>query len=347
MKRPSPYLPFLIALCIVLLAEGVIALPAVSGWMDAQVKNVLKRKQALVAQDNPRQMDVLALGSSRTHNGFAANAFEASAEKPINAFNMGLPTGDYYIYSLVLKDFVRQYGKPRLVMLDASEFLFNRNLKSGYNTLYLSTLIQQNPELAQSIWQSPFLDAEDKKEIVLSGLSGLYRYRVLLRPKTLAKMALKGLPVKSPLYDGWEPLPDKISIMSSEQRAIEAAENTARKFYQDYPAIDTQPFEALVTYCRESGIPVVMVRWPLHPTFVRTFETYPIQRDYDALLKRIATQYDVALVDLNTQAQLASDGQNFRDPSHLSESGAKTFSAILARQVFDKVSPNEWLSAQH
>lgn len=150
--------------------------------------NFLPAKLETLRHHHPEKLDVLFLGTSQTNNGFIPSQFEQAATLPINSFNLGLPNNRYDIMQAYLRYHQRQFGKPRLVLIELSPSIQERDTSLYYlPALYYRTLIEREPTLATRYLENPLLAENVKQELFWSGLSSLHQYRFTFSPVNVVK----------------------------------------------------------------------------------------------------------------------------------------------------------------
>jgi hypothetical protein len=322
MKR---LLPILNALLAIVLIEAVLLLPPVRQRLDHMSVNPLPAKLSFLEKQAKHPPEILALGTSRTMNGFNAHAFEQATPVSVSAFNMGLPKAGYDWMLLYLREYLREYGRPKLVLLESVDVAFNKpNYSQG---LYYQNLLERDPiPVLGDILTHPSLRLEDKQDVIVSALSGLHRYRKVMNPITLAKVVSgkhEGEPNPQLSSKGWQPL--EHSTVSFEQKKlwIDA---------KSYEPMDDSPLTQVLSYCRAQSIPVAIVEWPDHPVYRRLAEGDKLYKRYKQTVARVAAAYQVPYIDLNAQ----NDSRLFVDPRHLNPSGARHYSQMLAQSLFNQ-----------
>ena len=326
------FFPFILALVLFLVTDCAINYTRVGNFLDDKVDNILQRKLGNITKDNPAHIDILALGTSRTNNGFDTPDVERLASVPVNVYNMGLPGCNYYLMQLVLEGQIKKYGKPKLILLEVTDFLLNNQFISDNNILYFRTLLANQPEMKDVIFKSPYLSDEDKKEIVFSSISGLYRYRSILAPDHLIKLVLKGKTQSNHFYEGWRPR--KVSKdMANPSSIIQSAKARDREILGEFSKVDGSRLEHLLAYCAGQHIPVVMFEYPSHPSYQQIFDAKPVSRDYYHAIEQITARYHIPFVDLKSDLPADITGL-FADTGHLSQAGAQYFAGKLDEKLF-------------
>lgn len=335
LKPFKPFLPFIIAIGLFVILDCLILYTPVRDLLDTQLDNCLERKLIQVKADRPQQLDLLFLGSSRTNNGFVTEIFEKSwPTQAINAYNMGLPAGDYFLFKLALNNHIQQYGKPKLILLEVTDFFFNPDFISNNNILYIRVLMAQNPAMVSAIFKSPELSLELKKEIFFASVSGLYRYRSLFTPNKFKKMLLNRESFKArKFFQGWNPKEIK-KVMASDHTVRENALARKRTLLDNFTRFDSSKLVSFLTYCQNENIPVVLVDWPSHPYYADLFEQHPISSTYHQEIAHIAKQFDIPFLNLSAQITPNIAGL-YADAGHLSPAGAKQYTQLLTQKLVE------------
>lgn len=328
--------------------------------------NYLPQKLELLAQKNPRELDVLFLGTSQTNNGFIPAVFEENAGFKLNSFNLGLPNNRYDIMQAYLNYHIRQYGRPKLVLIELSPS--TQELDSYYYylpALYYRTLIEHAPLYTRDFLNHPHLAANVKKELLLSAFSSLHQYRHTFSPLNLldkisgklAQWAPQGelVAVASGAQAQQEPAPQGTGLSDAEQAELMAKgwhpyEQSAhmktpegvsqsileaRKYYIDHQTgVHFDKLRLLLAYCRENRVPVALVAWPQHPDFTKLLNASPLGRQYREGLATLSAQAAVPVINLVEDLPPNPDPGLFADPRHLTPAGARQFSRILAQRAF-------------
>lgn len=328
--------------------------------------NFLPTKLQMLKTHQPDKLDVLFMGTSQTNNGFMTSVFEKATGKPIHSFNLGLPNNRYDIMLAYLRFHQQQFGKPKLVLLELSPSIQEKDAYLYYlPALYYRTLIEQAPNLAGTYLSNPLLAENVKQELLASSLSSLHQYRFTFSPvNILSKVSgkLKSLTSRfqgdsanaEPVYaddsasvsptrhldpatteKGW--YPKEQSPHMKTPAGILASVAEAKKYYIDQqPDVSFDKLQALLTYCNEQNIQVVLVSWPNHPAFLTVFEQSPLHTKYQQGVRQLLKAHDVPVINLNQEippSQKATEGGLFADPRHLTPEGAQVFSEILARKI--------------
>lgn len=134
------------------------------------------------------------------------------------------------------------------------------------------------------------------------------------------------------LSGGWYPKAQSPQMQTPQGLADSVRE--ARRYYIDaQTSVNFEKLRALLAYCKQQGIPVVLVTWPNHPAYVQAFQRSPLYPDYQQGVARLLNDSPVLRVDLNhhlSAGLLVPETDMFADPRHLTPEGAKRFTEILA-----------------
>lgn len=328
--------------------------------------NFLPTKLQMLKSHQPNKLDVLFMGTSQTNNGFITSVFEKATGKPIHSFNLGLPNNRYDIMLAYLQFHQQQFGKPRLLLLELSPSIQEKDAYLYYlPALYYRTLIEQAPNLAGTYLNNPLLAENVKQELLLSSVSSLHQYRFTFSPvNVISKVSgkLKSLTAgrqgdsanAEPVYaedsaavsstenldpamteNGWYPKEQSPHMRTPKGIRLSVVE--AKKYYIDQqPTVSFDKLKALLTYCRQQRIPVVLVSWPNHPAFLKTFEQSRLNTLYQQGLQHLLAEEKTPVINLNREIppeQTETTGGLFADPRHLTPQGARVFSQILARKI--------------
>ncbi len=347
------------------LTVGVQVVPKVRDKLNVRSDNLLPQKLELLEASPSKQFDVLFLGTSQTNNGFATHAFESALPgQSVQSFNLGLPGSRYDVMLTQLDYHIRHYGKPKMVMLEAADNLMEENGLHYYlPALQMRTLLDMDTQLIPFIFTNPEIAMNVKKELFYSSFSAVYRFRLLVSPisvqKKLTSTFEKALPAslsgaahannnpteatpEDPVIQnsafrahGWHPKP--ASPMMATPEGVKENARLAEGFY--FASMDKLYFdrlEAMLVYCKQQDIPVVLVGWPNHPEYLARFNKSKLSKDYYKGLRQISQRYHVPLIDLDDYRPEQVDGL-FADVRHLTPKGAILFSEILAKQVSGQI----------
>jgi hypothetical protein len=150
------------------------------------------------------------------------------------------------------------------------------------------------------------------------------------------KASLPGsFPVSLPMKEkGWNPLDIKPSMLSK-TGLVQASREADQYFLSQMPPVYFGKIQAILDYCHQQNIPVMLVRWPDHPGFRALFAKTGQQAPFEQGLQHLLQAEQVSYFDLNQNlpSQLES---TFSDPRHLTPAAAVSFSKLLAQKIFNQ-----------
>lgn len=328
--------------------------------------NFLPTKLEMLRHHDPQKLDVLFMGTSQTNNGFITKVFENGLSKasgrPINSFNLGLPNNRYDVMLGYLQFHLHKFGKPKLVLVELSPSIQERSSYFYYlPALYYRSLIENDPSLTPTYINNPLISDNVKQELLFSSMSSLHQYRFTFSPINLiskvgsklksigfhdasanaAEMDFEGVAAaQQPTQNidpgwtekGWYPKEQSPHMTSPDGVRLSVEE--ARKYYIDHQTeVNFDKLSALLAYCKQQNIPVVLVSWPNHPAFLKVFRQSALSRQYEAGLNQMLGKNPVPVINLNNEipaSQPVDNGGFFADPRHLTPDGARLFSEKLA-----------------
>lgn len=369
-KLPHPLRPIVLGVLVfavlnLFLSAGITFSPLNSKF-NFKYGNFLPTKLAMLQAAQPQQLDALFLGTSQTNNGFIPSAFTQQTQ--IKVFNLGLPNNRYDLMETYLRVYSQQYGKPKKVLVEVSPSIQEKDSAMVYlPALYYRTILEQAPSQLPSVLLNPEVSLEIKKELVFAGISALRQYRLSFSPVNLLDKVAGKLPhlgeVPTAQADtpdvvsgaeatrddedygiaitpemtqyGWFPKAQSVHMKTPEGLKASIAE--AKKYYIDpQPSVNFEKLTHLVAWCQSQGIEVVLVTWPNHPAYRRTFEASHLAKPYHTGLAQLLQTTGVPLIDLNDDIpafQRMDQAGYFADPRHLTAPGAEYFSHRLAQRL--------------
>jgi hypothetical protein len=322
------WLPLLLAVIALLGVEGFLQQPGVQQRLDHIAVNPLPQKLAQLAayQAPQKALDTLALGTSRTLNGFVPNSFGATQ----GVYNMGLPQASFDMALATLKTLEAHQQKPKRILLEVVDFMFDPHYVS--HGLYYHQLMAQNPTLLGDIWQSPYFTQADKEGLTVEHLSALSRYKTVLAPAMLPQLlkSLLGKTKPAPLVTlqaGWEPL-----VHTQLQQATPPTAPIKLWVKPHYLPLDTQSFTLLLDYCQQHAIAVVLVEWPDQSGYATVAKGSPQRHAFLQAVWQAATSRHLPFISLDGLPVRTKDTL-FADLRHLTPAGAKLYTGLLAQQL--------------
>lgn len=266
-------------------------------------------------------IDVLILGSSHAFRSYDPAVMEPLMGDDIRIFNFGSaaqsPATSYYI----LKE-VADNHPVRLLIFDLYYMVFtsDEQLKSGLiNLKYM-----RGGEAKLDF----FLDAFSWQEKAATLLLPSYVYRQYCKPAIKQLLGLQYLPRKRGEYQGsgFVSFPDTVSL-----EALHSG-NQFDHFtthLEDLTANNEAYLERIAEACRSRNIKLVFTVAPMPEISVRKIKNY---REISDHFRRLADKWQVPYLDFNIdRLPQISDETHFYDDDHLNTSGARIYSAEIAR----------------
>jgi len=327
-KSAKIWFPFILGLVLILMAEVVIALPPVQKRLDALVINPLptKLEEVKAIADTGKPM-ALALGTSRTYNGFSPQAFNKAYGDEIVSYNMGLPQSGYDVMLPYLKYHVENFGKPQIVFLETTDFLFDKHLTPS--VYYYPTLFAKQPSLTWNVLTYPIFDMDERQNIALTSVSGLFRYRKALSPYMLPKVLLGKVgtgesDAANPVTkDGWQQLNESELLDTPDSLWI-----TNKK----YAPVDMRQLEMVIDYAQSNNIRVILVDYPDMTPYRELALKSSDYKAYDEAVSKIAQEKGIRHINFNEYPG-ADQKENYTDIRHLNPKHAEMFTRLLAEEA--------------
>lgn len=323
------FLPFIIGGILLLLTDILIAVTPLDDFFNTQIGRDLQIKtQALNNSTVFKHVDTLFLGTSRTLYGFAAPAFNQQSHY-FHSYNLGLAGSDLSIHRLLLEDYIQKYGKPKVVMVEFSEFQLGRGDMSPNSLNFLARHTAKHPQALMELLKSDNLTENDKKELLKSVVSHIYRYKGVLDFRRLAKRLLHPAPIE-PLEEGWIASNQERQYMKDPQALPLSAANRFMTLMRNRQPTSRPAIIELIQECQNQGIPVVLVSWPLHPVYQQELNQRALGLYVIKERKALAQQYKVPYVNFDAEA---ANAVYFNDIDHLNREGAIHYTQLLEERL--------------
>ena len=248
--------------------------------------------------------DILIFGTSRAQHSYNPEIFEKSLGK--SCYNVG-QAGLNIFFTLAIQRCVLKRYTPEIMILEVFPIDLLAESKEEYNRLsYLLPYYSKHDELRDIInLRSPY----EKFKM----LSGIYPYNSLLLPliyNNVFEMNYK-------YQKGYIPL--------------EQTMNAAQKEKMNYKEIkidqnQLSAFESFITNARNAGCQLYVAISPLYTEANAAYAT-GLQTTLAVLAK-----HKIKLWDYSADPRF-NDVQFFKDPIHINDKGAQTYSAIVADRI--------------
>lgn len=358
----KPLKPFLIALVGFVVMDflmlAVINCSAVGLQMDQAAGNILPSKLDSIRKNHPKQINVLALGTSVTDMGFAPRAFEKEAPLNINSFNMGLSGSRHDVLRDYLRYHIENFGKPKLLIVEVTDVILGYD--NYLTNLQRQTLASKDGSYTWEVLRNPVLKFQDKQDYFLTLFNPFLRYRSALSPvSVMYKMLGKGHKnnelspstkgqealLQTETLKGWSPKTEISANMLTSSGIDHEVALMRERHLSKIKQVDFSMLKYLLDYCSDNHLNVVLVEWPSHPRYMATLKQQQIYPDYQKQLHYIAKQYNAPIVTLPVLSERKA-APLYTDGRHMSAKGAEYYSHLLAQKLFSRVAIRQALQPE-
>lgn len=336
MMQTHPSLLRLLTLTLLcfLLLEGFLRLPPVENHLERIMFNEIAHKNKLLFyQPKIKQYppDILAFGTSRTRFGFNPEVFDKTLQLSETSFNLGASSASPLLHRFWLEQYIYHYGKPKLVLLEVPEFVFNKHYADSETLHYLRSTAQEHPiRFIRTVITAPY-PWDKKRDILLTTFWDMYRYREFLKLSKCFK-TLFADPHKRYQWryapNGWLAKNEAFNTETS-QKQLKTFQEKALKSYEP----DVTSARHFLAYARSQGIPVILVQWPVSQAFYNLDQEQHVYTPYLNSIRQLQIEFHVPFVNLNDTVPDAHQTRYFADAHHLNTSGASVMSDALAKAV--------------
>ena len=287
---------------------------------------------AALERSAPGAPVVVALGSSRTLNGFAAGRIgpaTTAAGFPVAAYNFGIPAAGPITQSVYLRRLLADGHVPNVLLFEVMPPLFadDPNWPPESALLLGDRLTWAEIDLVVDRYAFP-------AEMVRARRAAAdYRPWDMHRFKIMSRLDPEGLPGESRCHSGraadahgWFPA----LLPAPAPKAFEYAANSYRAVLRDWkpgPA-PTRALRDILELCRERGITVALVLMPEGSQF-RALSPEPARERLNAFLAGVRTEFGCPLID--AREWVPDDG--FVDGHHLLRPAAIAFTDRLTAEA--------------
>lgn len=344
--------PFLITLLLAVCLEMVLGLPPVKRFLLYASHDYLQEHFDNLTQDDPHNVDILIMGTSRMMCGLKPDVLESRLSQNINVFNLSIPEARFPLQSYVLKSHVHRYGKPRVLILELPELSLN-DYGGRDDGLYLATTVRHSPWLLWQVLQDSRLSEEARKSAALGFFSTYSHYkraftweefRELSRNKRYQSLFLPtdGSSYVRQYQQGWssreaynpaketeEMIKNRIRMRKELLNALEAS-HSPNSLYQ------------FLELTRSLGIKTVLVQLPTHSMHYRLFESHPVHQKYYDTISKAQKIYGVQFINLSRDRVPENDSLFSDNEDHMDKNGAQVYSAIFAKRLAELPEFQDW-----
>jgi hypothetical protein len=248
-----------------------------------------------VYNSNPRNYDVVILGSSRASNHFIAQLFE---EKGLKAFNYGMSGGHLFEASLLLKLMIERKYKIQNVIIETDLNLSNEKRAEGIASKFLPYIH------SSKLIENHFSHEEDFSELYYIPF---YRYITFDAQIGFREMFFNLIHKKTSHLQnlGYAALKGNSGKMENDLSALKPIQN---KYYEEIKQI-----------CAENNINLIAVMTPMCSNtkgldyFKKANKIYPEIHNYE---------------------KVVNDDQYFSSCGHMNIEGARLFTSRIIKDFF-------------
>ena len=294
--------------------------------------------------------DIVLMGMSRVAVGLDPAILEEevflSTGTRVKALNLGIAGGTIDLQYLVLKNVIRPDAPPPVIVYGLSEGELNSLLARPGETVasrlpYYSLLLRPDDF---HLYGGATLDK--KVRFVLERLAPIYRDHELIRNA----LSIQFNP-DNPSHRYYAPGPEHWTQAANGFRPLAHGvgtpadiEHARREYAAALPAFrfrgpQLDRLHDFLGLARARGIRVVLVNMPVTPLH-RSFWGRPaLMQEYLGLVREVAQQHRVPLLDLYADADASIPPDDFFDTHHLDERGAEILSRLVARRCLVSLFP--------
>jgi len=245
--------------------------------------------------------DVLILGSSRAQHHYVSVILEDSLG--MSVYNAGIDGAEGIQVQLPLLQIILERYTPRMVVLEVSEGDFNSTNKTN-NIVSLLAPYYGLSEAADTIF------AHYGKSIPYE-ISHLYRYTSNSWNNVIG--VIKSIP-RDFSAKGYDPIDNIIANTDLKGQLAVSQENLEK----------LDMLQSFINVCKDRGITLVLCNSPKY---------LKVDSNYFVYLSEIAKRNQIPYLDYHTAGLFWNNPELFSDDSHLNDTGAKMFTAIVAHYL--------------
>lgn len=281
----------LIAILIAIVLDGFYTAIFMQSKNRGKIENVFN--------SNPRNYDVVVLGSSRANNHFVTQMFE---EKGLKAFNYGMSGGHLFEASLMLKLMIERKYKIKNVILEADLNLSNEHQAEGISAMFLPYLHQSD------LIKNHFASEENFNELYYIPF---YRYVKYDTKIGFRAMLFAMINKKTNTLDnlGYYPL------------GVVKNANMKGEIGNLNPLLHNKYYEEIKNVCKKNNINFIAVMTPV-------CENQAGMNYFDKVKK--------AYPEIHNYENVVIENKYFSSCGHMNDAGARIFTARILKDFFKK-----------
>jgi len=252
-----------------------------------------------VFNTEPRNYDVVILGSSRANNHFVSQLFE---EKGLKTFNYGMSGGHLFEADLLLKLMIERHYKIKHIILEADLNLSNEHRSDGISSKFLPYLHDSE------IIKKQFSKEEDFNYLYYIPFYRYIRFDPEIGFREIVKTVLKEK-TSSLQNEGYYPL---IKHKNG---------NMKNNIVNLNPLTHNQYYEEIKNICKANNINFIAVMTPMCENVVGMNYFDKVKKSYPEIYN-----YENVVVE----------NKYFSSCGHMNDTGAKLFTSRIIRDFFNK-----------
>jgi len=270
---------------------------------------------------------VIFIGSSLTNYGIRPAVFHQKMKEaglPVGSiFNLGMNSTEITAHYYIVRDYLRGRRKPVVLFQEIGARSLNVNSE---RRLEAWRYFSDWSDIPVNLYRSR---SAAEREAALSPLWRGFIVSAEMGRLELGRRIVMGYRVK---HEGEEPLIN-YKILTS-RGTFEDAEEAMRRTVQAEVLRQYEPNAEMIRYltgildiCRERGIYVVLLHYPLSKSF-RSILGQEIEARFNRIMRQVLTRYPVPYLDLSN-VPWADDRSLFWDPQHPTIAGAQKLSTEI------------------
>jgi hypothetical protein len=305
------------------------------------------RKLQLARSLSPQKNTILLLGSSHTATGLYPEQLQSELRKSglnTHVYNLGVCANTPELSLFLLKQAMKKGVKPALVVADvAPPWMFNRSYYEHesstaykFKRSYLGQCVAEKPTTLEGTLYCGASQVSYLVRHATSISSFLHALpEKLSRFKAAKSYAIVGEAQLETSPQGWSPMYPMPSKEEMEAYSATAKESALAPAYQHFQW-EEAPMKALIAFCQQQKIPLVLVWMPEHPLQRTYFKHF--QLNEAAFDKRLKALFNTPGVTYHNAHAQTWPVDLFENPDHFNVVGAveytRLFADVLSKQPY-------------
>lgn len=256
-----------------------------------------RNKIQYVLNDNPKEYDVVFLGSSRANNHFVTSEFE---KKGFKTFNFGMSGGSLEESLLLFEILIEKKNKIKNVVLEIDLNIRNENFSDGTRAAFMPYI--NNNAVISNFYKSKLVNHDSYSFFPFYRFIK-YETKIGFREMMFAAINKKS---KFLIHNGYEPLYGSEKEMRYDLEKAKPNKNIN--------------FEEIRRVCKENNINLIVVTTPICKN--------TNNKDYFKEVKKIYPE-------IHNFESVITDDKYFATCGHLNDEGAKIFTNMIFKEFFE------------